>query len=110
MRPRTVTQTRVTTIHFSWSTTHAKCNDRAITGGREHYLSADPDRKTNNYGRDGGDGNEADSDRSSDEHRQLKQDLLLATPLLLAPERAPRRTTSSTTLTCTLLTHGNEVK
>jgi len=33
MRPRTDTQTgrhtgqtRVTTIHFSWSTTHAKCN------------------------------------------------------------------------------------
>jgi len=32
MRPRTDTQTdtqtRVTTIHFSWSTTHAKCNER----------------------------------------------------------------------------------
>jgi len=27
MRPRTDTQTRVTTIHFSWSTTHAKCNN-----------------------------------------------------------------------------------
>jgi len=31
MRPRTDrqtdTQTRVTTIHFSWFTTHAKCND-----------------------------------------------------------------------------------
>jgi len=33
MRPRTDrhtdTQTRVTTIHFSWSTTHAKCNYHA---------------------------------------------------------------------------------
>ena len=28
MRPRSDTQTRVTTIHFSWSTTHAKCNNR----------------------------------------------------------------------------------
>ena len=34
MRPRTDTQTdtqtRVTTIHFSWSSTHAKCNDKSV--------------------------------------------------------------------------------
>ena len=36
MRPRTVrqtdTQTRVTTIHFSWSTTHAKCKQPRLAG------------------------------------------------------------------------------
>jgi len=30
IRPQTDTQTRVTTIHFASSTTHAKCNDKYI--------------------------------------------------------------------------------
>jgi len=59
------------------------------------YLSADPDRQSDNDGWNGSNGYEADSNRSSDKHGELKQDLLLATPLLLTPERAPRWTTQT---------------
>ena len=39
------TQTRVTTMHFSWSTTHAKCN-KTMT---EQYVTADFDCNTQFY-------------------------------------------------------------
>ena len=46
MRPRTDrqtythtdTQTRVTTIHFSWSSTHAKCNEISVNKGNTQTL------------------------------------------------------------------------
>ena len=62
------------------------------------YLFADPDGKADYNCRNGSYGDETDPNRTSNEHRQLQQDLLLAAPLLLAPERAPRRTAVMNTI------------
>jgi len=55
-------------------------------------LTADPDWNANDDGWHGNRCNETDANRSTDQRSQLPEDLLLATPRLLAPECAAGRT------------------
>ena len=55
-------------------------------------FAADPDGDADDHGRHGDAGQQADAHRRPHQRPQLPQDLLLARPRLLAPERAPRRT------------------
>jgi len=66
----------------------------ATVGGQrvKTHLSADPDWKTNDDGRNCCYSYETDANWTADEHRQLEKYLLLTTPLFLTPERAARRT------------------
>ena len=57
-------------------------------------LAAHPHWDSDDHGRYSDTSEQRDADRCSNQRAQLPQDLLLATPRFLAPERAARRTES----------------